>query len=681
MATEITRLCNRLIANPNDASALTRILDLTVQGPDAARTLVLLDDLFPDDLSDPTLFENLGIAYGEGGQLRAAKWAFERAVKAAPGRLDALYNLGETYRRLGDPQSATEAFERIVSIDQAHAEAWSGLATLRAVKADLQGARSAYEACLAAGADSALIHNNYAIILRRLGNVAEAAAGFRKAIERDPTYVRAFDNLGNTLVDAGDLTAAKTAFETAIKLEPGYYDAHYNLGNVVRDLGDWEAAIDCYEVALRLRPEHPEARTHLGLTLQYLGRYDLAAAAFQHLIAADQNDAQALGNLANVRRDQGRFDEAQMLFDRALALSADDIRLRANKGLALLHAGQCDQAITCYRDALDREPEDFLLHNNLAHAYLVAGNFAEGWREFEWRRRDPELAGLFDGLPGREWRGEALSGRSILIRCEQGFGDAIQFSRYLRILAERGASVTLACHQRLERLLRGVGGIDNIVPAGGPLPRCDYWAGLLSLPGLLGTELETIPSDASYLTAEPAMISKWKTSAPEFKIGIAWQGNPDYAGDRARSIPLQALAPLLGQPGIEVYSLQQGHGSEQLSGVAETASVINFAPEMDVDDAFVDTAGLMSGLDLIISSDTAIPHLAAALGRPVWMLTSFAPDWRWLLGRTDSPWYPSLRLARQPTPGDWAPVVAGLGSALRRCVQGEDPLTAFDAVF
>ena len=683
-ATELPQLCNRLIADPNDEQAISRILDFAGPGGAATGNLGLLDELFPGDLSDPTLFENLGIAFGEASHLPAAKWAFQRAVDAAPDRLDSLYNLGETYRRLNDHQSAIEAFERVVSIDTGHGEAWTGLATLRAVAGELEGAKSAYEACLAAGQDSALIRNNHAIILRRLGDVTGAAAGFRKAIELDPTYVRAFDNLGNTLVDAGNLAAAKTAFEAAIKLEPGYYDAHYNLGNVVRDLGDWDAAIDCFQAALRLRPDHPEARAHLGHALQHLGRYDLAAAAFEHLLAADQDDTQALGNLANVRRDQGRFDEAQKLFDRALALSSDDTRLRANKGLALLQAGQCDQAITCYRAALDREPDDFLLHNNLAHAQLLAGNFAEGWQEFEWRRRDPELAGLFDGLRGREWKGESLSGRSILIRCEQGFGDAIQFCRYIGLLAGRGAAVTLACPQRLIRLLRGVEGIDKIMSANGPLPICDYWAGLLSLPGLHGTELETVPTAASYLTAEAAMIEKWKektAGGTGFKIGIAWQGNPDYAADRARSVSLQELTPLLRPPGIQVYSLQQGYGAEQLGSLGAAAPVIDFAPEMDADDAFVDTAGLMAGLDLIISSDTAIPHLAAALGRPVWMLTSFAPDWRWLLGRTDSPWYPSLRLARQPEPGDWASVVTRLETALARCVEGEAPLTAFDAVF
>lgn len=681
---KLRQLRDRLIADPDDAVVLSNFLDLTTRNEDSERTLDQLRYLFPEDLTNPRVFENLGLAFGEAGQLVLALWAFQRVLITVPDNLDALYNYGETQRRLGDLDAAVAAFEKIVKGDIGHGEAWAGLANLRAVSGDLDAAKSAYEASLAADRGSAIIYNNYGVVLRQLGDAIGAAEGFRKAIALDPGYATAFDNLGNALVDAGDLVAAITAFETAIKLKPGYYDAQYNLGNVHRAQGDWDSAIGCYEAALRNRPDHQEARSHLGQALQHLGRYTLAAELFQEILINSPDDSLALGNLANVFRDLGRFEEAERLFDQALDINPDDIRLMGNQGLAMLQAGRCDDAIACYEKALTSLPEDVLLHNNLAHAHLLAGNFAEGWREFEWRRRDPELASLFAGLPGKEWTGGPLIGKSILVRCEQGFGDTIQFCRYFELLADQGASVTVSCPRRLTRMLRDVGGIANIIPGDSPFPPSDYWVALLSLPRLFETEVDGVSAQNSYISAEPELVAKWKAKTGQdevFKVGIGWQGNPDYEADRARSVPLKELTPLFRQPNVQFYSLQCGYGAEQLTAVAGTERVFDFTPEMDTDDGFVDTAGLIANLDLVVSSDTSTPHLAAALGRPVWMLTAFAPDWRWMLDRVDSPWYPTMRLARQPKPGDWASVVSKLAAALERCVgESDNPLSAFDAI-
>jgi hypothetical protein len=363
----------------------------------------------------------------------------------------------------------------------------------------------------------------------------------------------------------------------------------------------------------------------------------------------------------------GRFGEAEIAFDRALALAPTDTDVIANWSLAYLHAGALDAAIAGYRRAVALNPTDEALHSNLAQALLMAGRFAEGWAEFEHRLSDPAIAARMTGLPGRRWRGEKIAGRTLLLRCEQGLGDAIQFARYIPILAAQGAHVVLAGPRRLGRVLSGLAGLDTYAPDDAPLPPADLHAPLLSVPHLLQTS--DIPSDVPYLVAEPARVAAWgERLAPDGRrrIGIAWQGNPSYEMDYLRSIPARYMAELITGQDARVFVLQRGEISPEI----RAAGAEDLGPDLDRDAAFVDTAAVLAHLDLVITSDTALAHLAGALGRPTWLLLPSAPDWRWRLGRTDCDWYPSMRLIRQPHPGDWAGAVAMARVALRAFISG-----------
>jgi len=358
----------------------------------------------------------------------------------------------------------------------------------------------------------------------------------------------------------------------------------------------------------------------------------------------------------------GRFAESHAAFARALALTPGDVSVIANQALAYLHAGDVDAAIADYRRASALAPRNEPIRSSLAQALLTAERFAEGWAEFEHRLADPAITQLLIGLPGKRWGGENPAGRTLLLRCEQGLGDTIQFARYVPILAAHGAKVYLVGPARLERLLSGLVGLAGYVADDGPIPAADFHAPLLSVPHLLNEE--TARPSEPYLSTAPERAAEWKQrldrDSVRPRIGIAWQGNPAYAMDYLRSVPPDHMADLIRGLNARFVILQRGNVAQSV----RAAGASDLGPDVDREDAFIDTAAIMANLDLVITSDTAIAHLAGALGRPAWVLLSSAPDWRWRLAGASCDWYASLRLIRQPAPGDWAGAAAAARAAL-----------------
>jgi hypothetical protein len=318
----------------------------------------------------------------------------------------------------------------------------------------------------------------------------------------------------------------------------------------------------------------------------------------------------------------------------------------------MLEQHRVAEAIGCYRTAVHCSPDSGAARFHLAFALLLAGEFAEGWREYEWRFALQGMQRI--ATSGTEWDGADLTDRTILVRDEQGFGDALQFTRFAQVLQSRGARVVVECHAALARLLATCPGVDAIVTLGSDRPDFDLHVWRQSLPGLLGVTNESIPARVSYLSVDQESLARWRPRFAEtasFRIGIAWQGDPGHANDRKRSFSLLQFAPLARLPGVRMYSLQVGaSGREQLSHVQNAWPIVDLAAELT---DFYETAAAMHHLDLVITCDSSPAHLAGALGRPVWVALPFAPDWRWQLSRSDSPWYPSMRLFRQPRPGDW----------------------------
>ncbi len=432
-------------------------------------------------------------------------------------------------------------------------------------------------------------------------------------------------NLGNALRAQGKLDEAAASYRRAIALWPDLAEAHNNLGSTLQDLAQPEAAAECYRRALAIRPAYPEAHYNLGNALQDLGQPEAAIESFRQ----------------------------------ALALRPDVPDIHNNLGKAYQDLGRLQAAMASFRDALAVQAEDAKAHWNIALLRLLSGDLERGFAGYEWRW--PLRISRPRDFPQPAWDGAGFAGRRLLLHAEQGFGDSIQFIRYLPRVAALGGEVIVECPAALVRLFESLPGVAEVVAHGSILPAFDLHAPLMSLGRLFGTTLETIPAAVPYLAAPAARFALPVPAGTRLKVGIAWAGRPDHKNDRNRSCPVEHFLTLAERPGVALYSLQKGERAGDIAAAAADGRVHDLGPRLA---DFADTAAAIAGLDLVISVDTAVAHLAGALGRPLWVALAFMPDWRWLLERADSPWYPTARLFRQHRRGDWADVFARIAAAL-----------------
>jgi hypothetical protein len=406
-----------------------------------------------------------------------------------------------------------------------------------------------------------------------------------------------------------------------------------------------------------------EAHNHLGHALKEAHRLDEAIAACRRAIQLKPDYAEAYNNLGAALGELGRIDEAMAACNRALQLQPDYAEAHSNLGIAHADKGQFDEAIAAYNRAMQLQPDFVGVHWNISLVWLLLGDFQQGWPEFEWRWKSKWLR-LQRAFTQPRWDGSPLGGKTILLHSEQGLGDTIQFARYAPLVAQRGGHVILSSPPALARLLESLTGLGQIIAEGNALPRFDVHCPLLSLPLVMGTDcLAAIPGDVPYLRPPTDGQAAWKKrlSADDanLKIGLAWAGRPHPLG---RSIPLAALAPLASIPGVSFHSLQTGPAAQQAHEPPAKMKLIDYSSDLH---DLADTASLIANLDLVITIDTAVAHLAGAMGKPVWTMLKFVPDWRWLLNRSDSPWYPTMRLFRQQRLGNWTDVIAAVAERLR----------------
>lgn len=467
------------------------------------------------------------------------------------------------------------------------------------------------------------------------GQISEAEAIYRQVLKGEPENFHALHFLGVIAGQKGLQSDAVALITKALQQNPQAADAHFNLGNVLKAQDELEDAITTYRRAIALNPQYRDAHTNLGVALAGLGHYEDAAGAHRQALAIDPRYAAAHNNL----------------------------------GIALFKRGDVTDAMASFRRVLELDPGHVDAHWSLALALLLSGQFKEGWQEYEWRWQTPDLAPVRRNFSQTQWDGSALDGKTILLHGEQGIGDAIQFVRYAKIVAGLGGDVIVECPPKLTGLLSGVDGIGRLVARGDNLPAFDTHVPLLSLPQILGTTLETIPHEAGYIISLPGLTDTWAAEANHlagFKIGLCWQGNPDHDDDKKRSIPLTRFEPLLAMSGMTFVSLQKGPGEEQIASHGLEGRIVDWGSNLDDGpDGFTNLAAIIKNLDLVITVDTAVAHLAGAMGMPVWMPLAYVPDWRWLLARTDTPWYPTMRLFRQPSLGDWDSVLRDLQAALK----------------
>jgi Flp pilus assembly protein TadD len=431
--------------------------------------------------------------------------------------------------------------------------------------------------------------------------------------------------------------------------------------------GQMEEAIACYRHALAQRPDCAELENNLGVVLEAQGNLDGAVSAYIRALTLKPEYAEARFNLGNVEWKRGNLQAAADIYRQVLAANPTQVEALCNLGSILHDQGGFDSALDCYQHALDIQPDSAYAAWNLSLLQLLQGDFASGWRNFEARRRTKSSPRQF---PQPLWRGQPLDGARILLHAEQGLGDTIQFLRYLPMVQATGGSVVLCLPTRLRRIARLLPGVEALVTTGDPLPPFDWQIPLMSLPLAFSTTLESIPARVPYLSipdeaARTASRLVWPATG--LRVGIVWAGSPSHAKDRFRSMNFTYLIPLLRMEGVHFFSLQMGHASRQLADAP--CVVVDLAPFTS---DLADTAAQMAHLDLVITVDTAIAHLAGALAVPVWTLLGYAADWRWLLNRDDSPWYPTMRLFRQPCLGNWRAVMESVRTALKE--RATDPV-------
>lgn len=446
--------------------------------------------------------------------------------------------------------------------------------------------------------------------------------------------------------------------------EPDHSDEYYKKAVDFQSRGLLDEAIPFYQKAIESNPKHSKAFFNLGVALQQKGFIDKAILYYEVAIGINQDFVEAHHNLGVAYNEKGLFDEAIVCFQRTVQLKTDHPGAYYNLGNALVAKGQFQEALQCYEKAIELLPDFADAHWAIALLKLRFGNFHEGWKGYEWRWKLKDIIAERNFKQPR-WDGSNIAGKTILLHAEQGLGDTLQFIRYAPIVSRQGVRVIIECQKELVSLLQSVQGVDHVLAQDESLPEFDIHCPLLSLPSLLNTTLENIPNEVPYIMASSSLVEKWKkkllAEEHSMRIGLAWSGDQRLKFGQDRSCPLENFSPLGEMDNIIFYSLQKGGPSRQVFTPPGKMRIIDYAIELD---NFSETSALIQNLDLVISVDTAVAHLAGAIGKPVWVLLPFVADWRWMLERQDSPWYPTMKLFIQPSRGDWDSVIKVIAEEL-----------------
>jgi tetratricopeptide (TPR) repeat protein len=641
----------------------------------------------------------LGMIAGQSGRYAEAADYLQTTVRLKPDFAAAYSDLGTVFILQARFAEAVECFRQAVRLKPDFASAYSNLGNALRELGDLDEAVASLRKAVLIDPDFVEAHLNLGIALEAQGKLDEATASYRQAVHCRPSYADAHFSLGNALIKQGKSDQAAAHLQETLRFKGNDAAAHHSLAIALKALGKSEQAISHYQQALRLKPD---ADGHIGLgnALQEQGNLPQALVHYRQATLLQPDNFVAHSNLGNALQEMGHLEEAETSLQRALALKPDFVAATFNLGIVLWKQGRPEEAEARYQQTIHIQPDHVDAYLNLATAqkqqgrlhdaeaslaevlrlkpdyaearfnrsllWLIQGDWVRGLPEYEYRAHGTK--GGSASVKGPLWDGSPLNGRTILLHAEQGLGDTLQFVRYASGVKERGGRVVLGCQPALFRLLESAAGIDQLIKEGDPLPPFDFQAPLMSLAHILGTTPEKATANVPYLSAKKELVEKWRPVLGEvsgFKVGVFWQGNPHYPADRERSMPLSHFRPLADLPGVKLVSLQKGPGRDQLPGCP--FPVLDLTEQMDQEPVgpFMDTAAVLSLLDLIICSDSAVTHLAGALGIPTWTALPFMPDWRWLLDRDHTPWYPGTRLFRQRSRGDWTEVFQRIAATLK----------------
>jgi len=645
---------------------------------------------------------------GHKGKTRGAKAAGLEPKTAPEGtasakgqeaaREDELFRRAVTLHQQGNLPEAEELYRTLLKSHPDHFELLQLTGVLNRQTGRLEEAAGLMQRSLALNPNQAHVHNNLGNCLQDLKRFAEALACYERAVALQPDYEEAWYNGGHTLQDLGRHEEALGRYAKAVALKPGHAEAHFQCGNVLQQLGRhaealaaYERALDlglghaevhyqrgnclqalqrsaealaCYEKSLALRPDHAAVCNNRGNALRDLKRFGEALASYRRAAEIDPAWPEVYGNIGNALQELGRHGEALAAYDRVIASKPDYAEAHYNRGIALQELRRFAEALAAYDKAVALKPDYVDAQWNKARLLILTGRYREGWRLFEWRWQKDDVKPLARNFAQPLWLGDAdPKGKRILLWAEQGLGDTIQMARYVPLLLARGAEVLIEVPGPLVSLIAGIPGVTQVIAKGEALPAFDLQCPLMSLPVAFETGLETIPAEVPYLRAPEAKSRQWQErlgAKTRRRIGLVWSGAPGHRNDRNRSIPLEALLPLL-EAAADCYSLQKECRDADRELLLREGRIRDYSGEI-LD--FADTAGLVSQLDLVITVDTSVAHLAGALGKEVWILLPYSPDYRWAVDREDCPWYPTARLFRQGARGDWAGVIGRVGAEL-----------------
>jgi tetratricopeptide (TPR) repeat protein len=633
--------------------------------------------------NDFAAHSNHGVALQGLKRVEEALASYDKAISIKPDYADAYFNRGIALRELRRVEEALASYDRAIALKSDYAEACYERAIALQGLERVEEALVSYDRAIAIKPDYVEAYSNRGVALQELKRLDEALASYDRAIEIKPAYAEAYSNRGNALRELNRLEEALASYDRAIAIKPDYAEAYFNRGNALRELKRMEEALASYDRAIAIKPGYAEAHSNRGSALQALKRakealasYDMAIAikpdnaeaysnrgvalqelkcaedalaSYDRAIAIKPDYAEAHSNRGNALRELKRSAEALASYDRAIAIKPDNAEAYSNRGVALQELKRLEEALASYDRAIAYKPDYAEAYLNKSLGLLLAGDLGRGWELYEWRWRYEQAARNF---PQPLWLGEEdIVGKTILLHAEQGLGDTIQFCRYAKLVKALGAKVILEAPKALLGLLNGLEGVDELMERGNALPAFDFHCPLLSLPLAFKTDLTKIPSPQPYLVASSQKLDKWAQrlgAKSKPRVGLVWSGNSAHKNDYNRSLTLQQLLPHL--PDCCEYVSLQKDVREGDRAVLEASSVKHYAEQLE---DFTDTAALCELMDLVISVDTSVGHLAGAIGKTTWILLPYSPDWRWLLNRNDSPWYGSMTLYRQDETREW----------------------------
>jgi tetratricopeptide (TPR) repeat protein/GT2 family glycosyltransferase len=624
----------------------------------------------------PTIAETFENAkkYHKNGHLRHAEYAYRLILQGNPNNHVALYSLGIIAHQNGNNDVAVELISKAIANNPQIPQYYNTLGLILETLGKYEEAVAAYQQAVSSKPDYAEAYHNMAIALQSQKQYVIAVEKCKQAISIKPDYAEAYNTMGYALEQQQQFTGAITNYKQAIQLKPDFAEAYNHIGVILNAQERPNEAIEYYKQALQFDPNYAEVYNNMGIALKAKKQFTEAISCFEEAIRLEPDFAEAYYNMANSLRDETRCIEAIENYRHAVRLKPDFAEAYNHLGVVLNAQGgfaesiENHEAIENYRRALKLNPDFAEAHWNLSLVLLRTGKLSEGWKEYEWRRNSKlKIITYPHSFERPRWDGSCFKDKRLLVHYEQGLGDTIHFVRYLPVVKARGGTVILEVRKPLYRLLQGFPGIDELVEASfdkKPDVKFDYHISLMDLPKIFGTTLETIPAEVPYINCCPTKAEYWKNklTGADLKVGIVWAGSPSHGNDQNRSCTLKYFKPLTKIDGVQLYGLQKGQAIEQVEKLADEMTLTNLGIEFE---DFTDTAAVIENLDLVISVDTSVLHLAGAMGKPVWALLPFAPEWRWMLNRQDSPWYPTMKLFRQKKWGQWESVFKDVVEELR----------------